>query len=77
MRQLLNVAYSVLAEGKDDDALERLDIAIGMAEDPAEEAVQALKAHQEAIGLRFEDPDAPVTAPDDGTPGWMTRDQEF
>ena len=46
-----------------------------MREDPEEEAVRELRRHQEALGMRFDD--TPVTAPDDGTPGWMTRDQEF
>lgn len=48
-----------------------------MREDPAEEAIEALRAHQEAMGMRFENPDAPVEAPDDGsgTPGWMLRDE--
>lgn len=71
------MAYSILADGKDDNAVEQLDVAIGMRTDPAEEARQALRQHQEATGMRFEDPDAPVSAEGDGTPAWMTTDEEF
>lgn len=48
-----------------------------MTEDPAAEAIEALRAHQEAMGMRFEDPDAKVEASGDssGTPAWMTRDE--
>jgi hypothetical protein len=49
-----------------DEELEQLDISLGMAENPEEAAVIALRAHQEAAGMAFEDPDAPV-APDDKT----------
>lgn len=49
-----------------------------MIPDPAEEALTALRAHQEAAGMRFDQPDAPVAAPGrDDVPGWMTRDEEF
>lgn len=51
----------MLAENRDTDALEELDIAIGMVSNPEEEALAALRAHQEATGMKFENPDAPVT----------------
>jgi hypothetical protein len=63
VRQACNVAYATLAEGRSDDELEELDISIGMLINPEDEARKALRAHQEATGLVFEDPDAPV-APD-------------
>jgi hypothetical protein len=63
VRQCCNVAYATLAEGRSDDELEELDIAIGMLRDPADEARKALREHQEATGMVFGDPDAPV-APD-------------
>lgn len=73
MRQLLNVAYSVLAEGRDDEALEQLDAEIGMIEDPAASAKAALAEYQRRAGITFADPDAPVAAPepDDGMEPWM------
>jgi hypothetical protein len=54
-------------------------MSIGMAPDPAEEALAALAAHQAAAGMQFSNPDAPVAAPDAGDriPGWMTTDEEF
>jgi len=49
-----------------------------MKDDPAEEALEALRQHQEAMGMTFEDPDAPVSAPDgSGIPSWMQRDEEI
>lgn len=48
-----------------------------MREDPAAEAMAALREHQEALGMTFADPDAPVTVADDGTPAWMLNDEEF
>ena len=79
MRQLLNVAYSIRAEGLGADELEQLDMELGMTEDPAAEAKAALRAHQEALGLDFDDPDAPVegVAGPDGLPRWMTEDEEL
>ena len=62
MRQLCNVAYSIRAEGLSEAELGELDIMIGMAEDPAEDALAALREHQEAAGITFADPDAPVYA---------------
>jgi hypothetical protein len=56
----------MLAEGRGEEELEQLDIAIGMVANPEEEALEALRAHQEAAGMTFENPDAPV-APDDKT----------
>ena len=52
---------------------------LGMTEDPAAEAKAALRAHQEALGMAFTDPDAPVegTAGPDGLPRWMTEDEEL
>jgi hypothetical protein len=49
-----------------DEQLEQLDVSLGMVPDPADEALAALRAYQEAAGMTFEDPDAPV-APDDKT----------
>jgi hypothetical protein len=79
VRQLLNVAYSIRAEGLAADELEQLDMELGMTEDPAAEAKAALRAHQEALGLEFDDPDAPVegTAGPDDLPRWMTEDEEL
>ena len=48
-----------------------------MADDPAEEALAALREHQEAMGMTFDNPDAPVEATDTGIPGWMQRDEEI
>lgn len=47
-----------------------------MTEDPASSARAALRAHQEAAGMVFDDPDAPVagTEPDDGMEPWMRGD---
>ena len=69
----------MLAEGRDDAQLEELDVAIGMREDPAEEALAALREHQEAMGMRFDNPDEAVDAPGSGTgvPVWMTRDERL
>lgn len=57
--------------------MEKLDIATGMLRDPAADAVAALREHQAAAGMAFEDPDAPVTIADDGTERWMVTDEEF
>ncbi len=46
-----------------DDQLQEFEEEIGMRPDPEKEAKEALRAHQEAMGMRFENPDAPV-APD-------------
>jgi hypothetical protein len=62
VRQLCNVAYAVQTEGLDDDEREKFEMEIGMAEDPADVAMAELKAHQEAAGMTFENPDAPVEA---------------
>jgi hypothetical protein len=50
-----------------------------MKESPEREALRALREHQEATGMRFADPDAPVPAAgeQDRVPGWMTTDEEF
>lgn len=73
MRQLLNVSYSVMAEGRDEAGLETLDVQLGMTEDPDSAAMADLRAYQEQMGMTFEDPDAPVAgqAPDDGLEDWM------
>lgn len=55
------------AQGKSERELEELDISLGMRQDPAQDAIEALRAHQEAMGMRFEDPDAPVAAPPAGS----------
>lgn len=56
------MAYSTLAENRDETQLEQLDIEIGMIDDPAEEAVRELRKHQEVMGMHFDNPDAPVAA---------------
>lgn len=50
-----------------------------MAGNPDEGALEALRRHQEVMGMTFENPDAPVEAPDAGmgTPAWMLRDEEI
>jgi hypothetical protein len=60
VRQLCNVAYATLAEGRDENELEELDMALGMITDPADVAKAALRKYQEEMGMVFEDPDAPV-----------------
>jgi hypothetical protein len=70
------VAYSIRAEGLDERELEALDIEIGMTEDPADEAREALRAHQEAQGMRFENPDGQVEPSQDGLEPWMVTDEE-
>jgi len=42
-----------------------------MAESPEAEAMRALREHQEAMGMKFADPDAPVMAP------LGSQDEEF
>jgi hypothetical protein len=50
-----------------------------MTESPEAEALRMLREHQEAAGMVFDNPQAPVTAAtgDDRVPGWMTADEEF
>jgi hypothetical protein len=51
-----------------------------MVTNPEEEALAALKAHQEEAGMIFENPDAPVEPGDadvGSVPGWMTRDEKL
>jgi predicted NUDIX family NTP pyrophosphohydrolase len=43
-----------------DEELEQLDISLGQVTNPEEEALAALKAHQEETGMTFENPDEPV-----------------
>jgi predicted NUDIX family NTP pyrophosphohydrolase len=50
----------MLAENRSPEELEELDIRLGMVPDPEEEALAALRAHQEETGMKFENPDAPV-----------------
>lgn len=58
------MAYALLAEGlRTEEELEELDIRTGMIADPADEAIAALRAHQEATGMTFDNPDTPVAAP--------------
>lgn len=67
-----------MAEGRNADELEELDIQIGMTEDPDDWALRELRKHQEAMGMAFENPDAPVADTREGeVPAWMTRDEEF
>lgn len=40
---------------------EQYDGQIGMTDDPEEAAREALRQHQQEMGIEFEDPDAPVT----------------
>lgn len=47
----------------DENQLREFEEQIGMLPDPKKDALAALKAHQQAMGLTFENPDAPV-APD-------------
>jgi hypothetical protein len=72
------VAYSILADGrKSEEELAELDYQIGMAVSPEDEALEALREHQEAAGMAL-GPDVPVPAADrDGVPGWMTTDEEI
>lgn len=48
---------------------------IGMRLNPEEAAKEALRAHQAAAGMTFENPDAPVS-PDDKARAWM-EDEEI
>ena len=66
MRQVCNLAYATLADGRDEKALEELDTSIGMIINPEDVARDALREYQESAGMVFEDPDAPV-APMPGT----------
>lgn len=49
-----------------EEALEQLDASLGMVSSPEEQALAALREHQEALGMTFENPQAPVP-PDDKT----------
>ena len=67
-----------MTDGMDEEQVRRFDEEIGMARNPDEEAKKALRAHQEAAGMEFSDPDAEVGAygscvpPDEEVPGeWM------
>lgn len=67
-----------MTDGMDEAEVTRFDEEIGMARNPEEEAKKALAAHQEAAGMTFDDPDAPVgpsanyVPPDEEIPGeWM------
>jgi hypothetical protein len=71
VRQACNVAYATLADGRNDDELEELDIALGMTADPDDEALANLRAYQKQMGITFEDPDAPV----DGFDGHRTEER--
>jgi hypothetical protein len=53
-----------MAEGRDEDEMEKLDIEIGMAEDPADAALAALADYQKRAGMVFENPDAVVPGPE-------------
>jgi hypothetical protein len=50
-------------QGMDEDKAQEFEEEIGMQADPQKEAQEALRAHQEAMGIIIENPDAPV-APD-------------
>jgi hypothetical protein len=65
-----------MAEGMDAGQLEKFEEDIGMRTSPEAVAKAALRAHQQATGMAFDDPDAPVAAPlgsrDEEVPGtWM------
>lgn len=75
MRQLLNVAYSFQAEHMTAEEEEDFQERIGMRRDPEQWAKEQLAAHQEAVGMTFTDPDAPV-APDAKAQAYMA-DQEI
>jgi hypothetical protein len=59
----------------DADALEKFDEEIGMRVNPETQAREALAAYQKAMGMTFENPDAPV-APDEKARAWM-QDEEI
>ena len=61
----------MMAEGRSDDELEQLDIGLGMVTNPEEEALAELRKHQQAAGITFEDPDAPVAGTGGEDLGWM------
>jgi hypothetical protein len=42
--------------------MEALEVEVGIIEDPASEAKEALRRHQEAMGIHFDNPDEPVAA---------------
>jgi hypothetical protein len=50
----------MLAENRNEEELEQLDIELGMVDSPEEIALAELKRYQEETGMTFEDPDAPV-----------------
>jgi hypothetical protein len=57
---MCNVAYATYAEGMTAEDLEKFDEEIGMVADPADWAQDELRKHQAAMGMHFDDPDAPV-----------------
>lgn len=62
----------------DDDQARKLDEDIGMVTSPEIIAKEALRRHQEQMGMQFENPDAPVAPPlgsrDEEIPGaWMGK----
>ena len=59
----------MLAEGRSQEEMEELDIALGMAADPDADAKAALHAYQEQMGMTFDDPDAPVAPTPDNLDG--------
>ena len=67
MRQCCNVAYATLAENRDEDAMEELDIALGMIRDPEDEAKRALREYQETMGMEWDE--TPVAAPEENLDG--------
>lgn len=69
-----------MMQGMDQEQAESFEEEIGMRYDPVSGAKEALRAYQEAQGLVFDNPDAPVgpdaksmaTAADEEVPGtWM------
>lgn len=70
------MAYATIADGMSAGDLREFEEKIGMRADPEKIALAELKAYQEAQGMKFENPDAPVAAPlgsqDEEVPGsWM------
>ena len=58
----------------DQEEAERFEEEIGMRFDPEKEAREALRAYQEAQGVVFDDPDAPV-APDAKGQAWADDEE--
>jgi hypothetical protein len=62
-------------QGMDEDQVREFEEEIGMRANPVKDAREALLAYQEAQGITFENPDAPV-APDAKSVA-MAEDEEL